>query len=192
MKDQDIKDLLAKTGALLEGHFLLSSGLHSDRYMQCALVLAYPEYASRLGSALALLVSGKPDLVLSPAMGGLIIGHEVARALGVRAIFTERENGVMALRRGFELKPGEDVVVVEDVITTGRSSKEVIALARSRGANVIGALAVVSRGETTPELGVPVRALLKAKIDSYEPALCPLCLKGLPVVKPGSRSALKT
>lgn len=187
----DVKQLFLDSGALLEGHFLLSSGLHSAQYMQSALVLAQPDKAGLLGEALAKLQKTKPDLVVSPAMGGLIIGHEVARALKVRAYFTERENGVMTLRRGFSLKPGEKVVVVEDVVTTAKSSGEVMALLRSLGAEVIGVLSIVNRGEQSVTLDVPFESLLKMKIASYKPEDCPLCREGLPLVKPGSRTKPK-
>jgi orotate phosphoribosyltransferase len=176
-----------RTGALLKGHFLLSSGLHSDQYMQCALLLSHPRLAERLGADLASLVKDKPDLVLSPAMGGVVIGQEVARALGVRHVFAERENGVMTLRRGFALSKGERAVLVEDVITTGKSSGEVIALAAAKGAKVISALSIVCRAAEPPELGVPVKSLLNLTIASWPAASCPLCKQGTPAVKPGSR-----
>ncbi len=185
--------LFTETGALLKGHFLLSSGLHSEQYMQCALVLAHPEHAARLGGLLAGRLSEKPDLVLSPAMGGLIIGHEVARSLGVRAYFAERESGALALRRGFDVKPGERVVVVEDVVTTGRSSREVIALVESRGATVLRVLCVVDRTNAEPSahLGFKLESLARIEIPTYRPEDCPLCRQGLPYVKPGSRTAAK-
>lgn len=186
-----LKNLFLRSGALLNGHFLLSSGLHSGEYLQCALLLALPEQAALIGEALARLAPGKPDLVLSPAMGGLIIGHEVARALGARAYFAERENGAMALRRGFALRPGEKVIVVEDVITTGGSSKEVVGLARSQGADVVGILAIVDRSASAPQPGAPLKSLLKMPIASFRPEACPLCRQGRPVAKPGSRKAPK-
>lgn len=192
MTEQDLfastlRSLFIETGALLQGHFLLSSGLHSDQYMQCALLLAYPDRAQDLGERLAQLQEEKPDLVLSPAMGGLIIGQEAARALKVRHYFAEREEGLMTLRRGFTLKPGERVLIVEDVITTGKSSLETMALARSKGAEVIGALSIVCRAAAPPDLGVPVKSLLNIPIASYPADQCPLCKEGVPVVKPGSR-----
>lgn len=176
-----------ETGALLKGHFLLSSGLHSEQYMQCALLLSHPKIAEELGAGLAKLVDKKPDLVLSPAMGGLIIGQEVARALGVRHVFAERAEGAMTLRRGFSLAKGETAVLVEDVITTGKSSGEVITLAAAAGAKVTHALSIVCRSKTPPEMGVPVRSLLNLEIASYKPEACPLCKQGTPAVKPGSR-----
>src|SRR5579859_2656920 len=143
----NVERLFLEHGALLKGHFLLSSGLHSDKYLQSALVLAHPARAEELGRALAAKIGAKPDLVVSPAMGGLIIGHEVARSLGVRHYFTERVDGTMTLRRGFSLKPGERVVVVEDVVTTGKSTREVFAVIRASGAEVAGALSIVDRSE---------------------------------------------
>lgn len=183
----NVLDEFVRTGALLKGHFLLSSGLHSDQYMQCALLLSHPRAAEQLGAAVARLAGEKPDLVLSPAMGGVIIGQEVARALGVRHVFAEREGGVMTLRRGFALQPGERAVLVEDVITTGKSSGEVIALAASKGARVTAALSIVCRSKTPPDMGVPVRSLLNLEIASWRPEDCPLCKQGTPAVKPGSR-----
>ncbi|HAM36140.1 MAG TPA: orotate phosphoribosyltransferase [Elusimicrobia bacterium] len=185
---QSILGILKETGAMLQGHFLLSSGLHSDRYLQCARLLAHPRHAQTLGQALALLAPAKPDLVLSPALGGIVIGHETARSCGVRALFSEREDGAMTLRRGFELQPGEKVLVVEDVITTGKSTGEVIALARDRGAVVLGALAIVCRAERAPDLGVPVQSLIHLPLAAFPKADCPLCRQGLPLVKPGSRT----
>ena len=186
-----VMGLFRKTGALLEGHFLLSSGLHSEKYLQCALVLARPGLAEDLGERLAKLQKEKPDLVLSPAMGGLIIGHEVARALGVRAYFTERENGAMSLRRGFSLEPGEKVVVVEDVVTTGKSSREVIDLAQARGAKVLSVLSIVNRSPAASSLGFKLKSLVDLAIPTYRPEDCPLCRQGVPYVKPGSRTAPK-
>lgn len=187
----NVEKLFLDHGALLKGHFLLSSGLHSDRYLQCALVLARPDRAEELGRALAAKCA-KPDLVLSPAMGGLMIGHEVARALGTRHYFTERVDGVMALRRGFALKPGERVLVVEDVVTTGKSTKEVFALARSMGAEIAGAASVVDRSEGKADLGVPYASLWQVAVPAWAPADCPECRKGTPAVKPGSRTEKKS
>lgn len=183
----NVERLFIENGALLEGHFLLSSGLHSDRYLQCALVLAQPGAAEQLGKALAAKSAAKPDLVLSPAMGGLMIGHEVARALGVRHYFTERVDGVVQLRRGFALKPGEKVIVVEDVVTTGKSTKEVFEVIRASGANVMGALSIIDRTDGALDLKAPYSALWKVSITAWKPEECPLCKTGIPVVKPGSR-----
>lgn len=187
----NVEELFIENGALLKGHFLLSSGLHSDRYLQCALVLAQPGAAEALGQALAAKAAARPDLILSPAMGGLMIGHEVARALGVRHYFTERADGAMVLRRGFSLKPGEKVVVVEDVVTTGRSTKEVFEVVRAAGAEVAGALSVVDRSEGRSDLGVPYAALWAVSVPAWKPEECPLCKAGVPAVKPGSRTEKK-
>ena len=186
------ESLFVENGALLKGHFLLSSGLHSDRYLQCALVLAQPGAAEKLGRALAEISGFKPDLVLSPAMGGLMIGHEVARAFGVRHYFTERVDGTMVLRRGFKLLPGEKVVVVEDVVTTGKSTKEVFEVIRAAGATVLGALSVVDRSEGRSALGVPYSALWAVSVPAWKPEECPLCKAGVPAVKPGSRTEKKS
>jgi orotate phosphoribosyltransferase len=183
----DVEKLFLENGALLKGHFLLSSGLHSDRYLQCALVLAQPKAAEAFGRALAERVPKKPSLVVSPAMGGLIIGQEVARALGVRHYFTERAEGTVALRRGFALQPGETVVVVEDVVTTGKSTKEVFALIRAAGAEPLGALSVIDRSEGRADLGVPHAALWTVSVPAWDPANCPACKAGTPYIKPGSR-----
>ncbi|MBI4371036.1 MAG: orotate phosphoribosyltransferase [Elusimicrobia bacterium] len=187
----NVEKLFLDHGAFLKGHFLLSSGLHSDRYLQCALVLAQPAAAEELGRALAAKATAKPDLVLSPAMGGLIIGQEVARSLGVRHYFTERTDGVMGLRRGFSLKPGERVLVVEDVVTTGKSTKEVFEVARAAGAEVVGALSIVDRSDGRSALGVPYAALWAVAVPAWPAADCPPCRAGVPVVKPGSRKELK-
>ena len=183
----NVENLFIEHGSLLKGHFLLSSGLHSDRYLQCALVLAQPGAAEQLGRELASKVAEKPDLVLSPAMGGLMIGHEVARALGVRHYFTERVEGTVLLRRGFTLKPGEKVIVVEDVVTTGKSTKEVFEVIRASGANAIGALSIIDRTDGGLDLGAPYTALWKVSIPAWRPEACPPCRAGIPVVKPGSR-----
>lgn len=187
----DMEKLFLENGALLKGHFLLSSGLHSDRYLQCALVLARPAVAESLGAALAARVPKKPSLVLSPAMGGLIIGQEVARALGVRHYFTERVDGVVQLRRGFSLAKGETVVVVEDVVTTGKSTKEVFALIREAGAEPVGAVSVVDRSEGKAALGVPHAALWSLSVPAWDPKDCPACRQGIPFIKPGSRKETK-
>ena len=187
----NVETLFLEHGALLKGHFLLSSGLHSDRYLQCALVLAQPGAAEQLGKALAATSAVKPDLVLSPAMGGLMIGHEVARAFGVRHYFTERVDGTMVLRRGFALKPGEKVIVVEDVVTTGKSTKEVFEVIRASGANVMGALSIIDRTDGEPDLRAPYSALWKVSIPTWKPEECPLCKTGVPAIKPGSRMEKK-
>ncbi len=184
-----------QTGAYLRGHFRLTSGLHSPEYLQCALVLQYPEHAEYFGqllaSSLRRLDPALPiGVVASPAIGGLIIGHEVARALGARFIFTERDtDGRMTLRRGFSVEFGETAVVVEDVITTGGSSREVVDLLRDAGARVLGAGSIIDRSGGAADLGVPRVALKTMQVMAYDPANCPLCADGVPAVKPGSRPA---
>lgn len=189
MKQSDALELYRRTGAYLEGHFHLSSGLHSPGYLQSALVLQHPADAASLGLAIAVHVKSlKPSVVLSPALGGLIIGHEVARALGVRAIFAERAGGPsLTLRRGFSLASTDRVLVVEDVLTTGKSTRETIEVAREAGARVVGAAAIVDRSGGTIDVGVPSHALIQLDVPAYDPARCPLCAQGVPVVKPGSR-----
>ena len=188
-----VLDLFTQTGAYLQGHFRLTSGLHSSGYLQSALVLQHPRYAERLGQGLAMALLGLvseevPDLVISPALGGLIIGHEVARALGVRFLFTERDaDRRMSLRRGFALTPGERVFVVEDVITTGGSTKEVIEIVRAAGALPVAAGSIIDRSGGAADLGIPRAALETLTVPVFEPAACPLCIKGESVTKPGSR-----
>ena len=189
MQPDAVLSLFRSVGALLEGHFRLSSGLHSNGYMQSALVLQHPEHAAALGRALADGVRAlDPHVVLSPALGGLIIGHEVARALGVRAIFAERQDGSLTLRRGFTLEPGEKVLIVEDVVTTGGSTRETMDVARAAGAVVVGACAIVDRSGGKQGLDVPFHALLPMDVKAYQESECPLCQQGIPVVKPGSRT----
>jgi orotate phosphoribosyltransferase len=189
MTDAEVLDLFRDSGALLEGHFRLSSGLHSGRYLQSALVLQYPEMASRLGSALAQRTRHlQATVVLSPALGGIVIGQEVGRALNVRAIFAERQDRALMLRRGFSLSPSDRVLVVEDVITTGGSTRETIAVAKAHGAVVLGAAVIIDRGADPTRLNLPLQTLAHLDIPAYPPEGCPLCAKGLPVVKPGSRA----
>ena len=191
MTPDEVLSMFEQSGALLEGHFLLSSGLHSAQYMQCALLLALPQRAEALGAALAKLWPQAPDLVVSPAMGGLIIGQAVARAFDARHYFAERENGAMTLRRGFTVKPGERVIVVEDVVTTGKSSQEVIDLLDALGAKVSCVMSVVDRSGGETKLKVPRHSLLQLAIPSHKAEDCPLCQQGLPFVKPGSRTQPK-
>jgi orotate phosphoribosyltransferase len=192
MDQSSVLALFRSSGALLEGHFRLSSGLHSDHYLQCALVLQHPPHAETLGRALAdRLRPLGPTVVLSPALGGLIIGHEVARALGVRAIFAERQEGAMTLRRGFSLAPTDRIVVIEDVVTTGGSTRETMKVADGTGAVVSGAGAIVDRSGGAATLGVPFHALARLEVPTYAPDACPLCAAGTPVVKPGSRTDVK-
>ena len=186
-KEQAI-EIFTKSKALLTGHFRLTSGRHSSQYMQCAQVLQYPEYASQLCRDLAERFAGmKVDTVIGPALGGIIVAYEVGRAMGVRTIFTEREQGVMSLRRGFVIEPGEKVLVVEDVVTTGGSVKEVIEVVRQKGGEVVGVGVLVDRSNGRVDFGVKSEAVLSMEIQSYDPGDCPLCREGLPVVKPGSR-----
>ena len=175
--------------AYLNGHFRLTSGLHSSEYLQSALVLQHPVFAERLGRSLAESMP-KGQVVASPALGGLIIGHEVARAMGARFVFTERDPaGKMVLRRGFSLDPQETVVVVEDVVTTGGSTREVIELVQASGVQVLGVGSIIDRSGGKVDLGVPRVALATLNAVSWTPEECPLCKQGLPVVKPGSRAA---
>ena len=188
METSAVLDLFRAEGALHEGHFRLSSGLHSGGYLQSALVLQHPARAEQLGRALAgQLRDVRPTVVLSPALGGLIIGHEVARALGVRAIFAERQEGTLTLRRGFSLAADDRVVVIEDVVTTGLSTRETMAVAEAAGASVVGAGTIIDRSGGTANLPVALRCLAPYVVATYEPTACPMCTKGLPVTKPGSR-----
>lgn len=186
-------ELFEETGAYLHGHFRLTSGLHSGEYLQCAKVLAHPVYAERLGVELARklqpLLNRDDAVVASPAIGGIVIGHEVARALGARALFTERDatSGEMALRRGFEIAEGEPVVVIEDVITTGGSSKDVIRVMAAAGAGLLAAGSIIDRSNGRADLGLPRVALETLNPTAYDPNDCPLCRLGIPIVKPGSR-----
>ncbi len=183
-------EIFKNTGAYLRGHFRLTSGLHSPEYLQCAKVLQHPEIAEQLGQELGVRLEGygDVDVVAAPAVGGLIIGHEVARRLDARFIFTERDaNGKMVLRRGFEVQPGESAVVIEDVVTTGGSSREVIEVLKQAGAKVLAAGSIIDRSGGHVELGVPRVALATLKVITYPPEQCPLCQQGIPVVKPGSR-----
>ena len=188
-----VLDLFRSTGAYLQGHFRLTSGLHSPEYMQCALVLRHPAAAERLGRMLAeelqKSTGEKIGLVVSPALGGLIIGHEVARALGTPFLFTERdpETRKMSLRRGFTVDPGEKAVVVEDVITTGGSTQDVIAVLQAAGAKVLAAGSIIDRSGGRADVGAPRLALATLQVETHQPDDCPLCRQGIPVVKPGSR-----
>jgi len=190
-----ILDLFLETGAYLKGHFRLTSGLHSPEYLQCALVLQHPRHAEALGRALAadvarLTGNRRVETVVSPAMGGLIIGHEVARALGARHIFSERDpDRKMVLRRGFGLRPGEAAVVIEDVVTTGGSSLEVVEVLKAAGAEVLAAGSIIDRSGGKADLGLPRAALATLNVVTWDPAQCPLCAQGIPVAKPGSRPA---
>lgn len=188
MTEADVLAMFRRSGALLEGHFKLSSGLHSPGYLQCARVLMRPRDAEALGVALGAKVHELgATLVLSPALGGIVIGQEVARALDVPALFAERADGVLTLRRGFAIAPEDKVLVVEDVVTTGGSTRETMAVAREAGATVVGACAIVNRSGGQPGLDVPFHALLPMDVATYQPDACPLCAQGVALVKPGSR-----
>ena len=189
MKAEEVVQEFKDKGALLEGHFQLSSGLHSTVYLQCARVLQYPDIAERFGQAIARNFEGQDiQLVASPAIGGLIIGHEVARALGARFVWTEREKGVMTLRRGFSVSDGERTLVVEDVITTGGSTRETIEVLKEAGANVVGAASIIDRSKGDADVGVPRITLASLKVTSVEAANCDACRQGEPITKPGSKT----
>jgi orotate phosphoribosyltransferase len=188
MTDNELLQIFRENSALLEGHFVLSSGLHSDRYIQCAQVLQHPKIAEQLCSELAAKLRHLgAAVVAAPALGGILVAHEVGRALGIRALFTERQDGVMTLRRGFSIAPGEPVLVVEDVLTTGLSTRETMKCLEEAGGKVVGAGSLIDRSGGTTDLGVPRSALLTLTIQNYNPADCPLCKSGIPAVKPGSR-----
>lgn len=186
----NIISLLLKTEGLLRGHFLLSSGLHSPQYLQCALVLQHPKRASYLGKELAKKFNKEDvEVVIGPALGGIIIAYEVARALETKALFTERVSDKMQLRRGFKINQGEKVLVVEDVITTGSSVREVIELVKDLGGVVIGVGALIDRSHGKVNLGVPLKTLASLNIETYSKETCPLCRQGIPLIKPGSRES---
>jgi orotate phosphoribosyltransferase len=188
MKQEEVLDIYQKTGALLSGHFLLSSGLHSEQYLQSALVLQQPDIATRLCAVLAAHFKDQTiEVVIAPALGGVFVSHETARALGVRALFAERVNGELTLRRGFTISPGERVLVVEDVITTGKSTRETIEVVKKAGGLVIAAASLVDRSGGKAELGVPYRSLVTLDVPTYTAGACPLCRTGSVPVKPGSR-----
>ncbi|MBT9131737.1 orotate phosphoribosyltransferase [candidate division NPL-UPA2 bacterium Unc8] len=188
MTEEEVLLILEKTGALLKGHFRLSSGLHGSEYVQMALVLSYPAYASRLGEALAQrFASKKIDIVIGPALGGIILSYEVGRALGKRAIFAEKENGIFKLRRGFYVQKGENVLVVEDVTTTGGSALEIVTLIKELGGVIAGVGSLVDRStEGSQLLALNHQALIHLSLESYRQEECPLCKEGIPVEKPGS------
>ena len=194
--EKDVLKMLRETGAVLEGHFKLSSGRHSDFYIQCALALQHPEVGEALGRSLAALYAtgvksggadSPVDVVIGPALGGILVSYEVARALGVRSLFAERQGTELTLRRGFAMKRGERVLVVEDVITTGGSVREVISLVRDAEAVVVGVGCIVDRSGGRGRFDVPVFSLVSVEARDYDPVSCPLCAMGIPLTKPGSR-----
>jgi orotate phosphoribosyltransferase len=190
MTQEEVLKIFINSGALLEGHFRLTSGLHSSRYLQCALVLQNPQNAEALGAELArqmLALADKPSLVIAPALGGILVAHEVARALGVRALFAERENGVLRLRRGFRIESGERCFVVEDVVTTGGSTTETMEVARQAGGVVGAAGSLIDRSGGRTDLGVPRAALAVLDVPTHAPEDCPMCRAGSEATKPGSR-----
>ncbi|MEM7569589.1 MAG: orotate phosphoribosyltransferase [Pseudomonadota bacterium] len=192
MQTDDVLEEFRGAGALLEGHFILSSGLHSSRYLQCALALSDPARAARLCAALAQKVRDaleqQPDIVVSPAMGGVVVGYEMARQLGVRALFTEREDGAFRFRRGFALEQGQRVLMVEDVVTTGKSSRECIETIKAAGGDVIAGCSLIDRSNGAADIGVPLISLAALNVPTYDPENLPTELKDLPAVKPGSRT----
>jgi len=184
-----VEKILTETGALLNGHFKLTSGRHSAQYMQCAKVLQYPEHTAYIAKVMAEgFKDDEVDIVLAPAIGGIVIGYELARALGAKSLFTEREDGKMTLRRGFVIPKGARVVIAEDVITTGGSTREVIAVAKEHGAEIIGACVMIDRTGGQIDFGVKFVSAYSNAMDSYDPNDCPLCKEGQPMVKPGSRN----
>ncbi|MEO2065324.1 MAG: orotate phosphoribosyltransferase [Desulfurobacteriaceae bacterium] len=192
LTEDKIKEIFLKADAFLEGHFLLSSGLHSPYYLQCARVLQYPKYSEILCKELARRIKEKVndfDFVIAPAIGGIIVSYETARHLGVRGIFAERVDGKLTLRRGFEIKPGERAVVVEDVVTTGKSTRETIEVVKSHGGEVVAVGSLVDRSGGKVDFGVPFTTLWRLEVPVYQPESCPLCREGkVPLVKPGSRN----
>lgn len=192
MTQQEVLEVYKSTGAILKGHFILTSGRHSDTYMQSAKVFVDTKASEKLCKALAEKLEGiKVDLVVSPAVGGILMGYEVARQLGVPNIFAERENGEMTLRRGFSVPQGANVVIVEDVVTTGGSVKEVVKLVQELGGNVNAVASIVDRSNGKVDFGVKFVNLISVDVVSYEPENCPLCKSGEAAVKPGSRSLKK-
>jgi len=193
MQAERVIEIFRKSGALLEGHFILSSGLHSPAYLQCAIALQMPAVASEFGAAIAEKFAGaRIETVASPAIGGLVIGYEVARQLGARFIWTEREGGQMTLRRGFSLSQGERVLVVEDVITTGGSTRETIDVLSAHGAAVTAAASIIDRSGGKADVGVPRVSLATLDVPAVDPADCAACQRGEPAKKPGSRKAEST
>jgi orotate phosphoribosyltransferase len=188
LRAEEVIERFRRTGALLEGHFILSSGLHSTNYLQCALLLQHPAEATRFGQALAdEFRDQRIETVAAPAIGGLIIGYEVARSLGAKFIWTEREDKAMTLRRGFTVRAGESILVVEDVITTGGSTRETIETLRRAGARVVGAASIIDRSSGRADVGVPRVALATLDVPAVAPSACEACARGEEAIKPGSR-----
>jgi orotate phosphoribosyltransferase len=191
MTQEEVLNIFKQSEALLEGHFRLTSGLHSDRYLQCALVLQHPQQAAALGAALAgklHSLAEMPDFVIAPALGGILVAHEVAKALGVRGLFAERQDGALKLRRGFQIKSCEKAYVVEDVVTTGGSTRETMEVVTQAGGIVIAAGSLIDRSGGKTDLGVPRAALAVLNVPTFTPEECPLCKTGSQAIKPGSRS----
>ena len=190
MNSDQILQHFRDTNALLEGHFILSSGLHSPNYLQCALALQYPFDAAKFGRAIAEhFADANIETVASPAIGGLVIGYAVAQALNVRFIWTERQEGIMTVRRGFSIKENERILVVEDVITTGGSTRECITALEQHGAQIVGAASIIDRSNGTADVGVPRIELVRLDVPSYKPEDCPMCANGETAIKPGSRTS---
>jgi len=188
MTENDVLKILEKTKAFLRGHFKLSSGLHSAQYLQCALLLQNPQFSEKMCKALAgKFKDAKPDIVIAPALGGVLVSYEVARAMGVKSLFTERVDGKMTLRRNFSLNKKDKVLVVEDVVTTGRSTREVIELVKSFGSEIIGVGCLVDRSKGKVDFGTRFESLLKLDVPTFQPESCPLCKEKNPLTKPGSR-----
>lgn len=189
LTEKRVLEIFQETGVLLEGHFLLTSGRHSNAYLQCARVFQYPQCAEELCGALAeTFRAANVDVCIGPALGGVVIAYETARALGIRGLFAERDkDGTMSLRRGFTIQPGERVLVLEDVVTTGGSVKEVLELVGSMGGNAVGVGTIVDRSGGSADFGVPYSSLIRLEVVSHHPADCPLCKEGIAAVKPGSR-----
>jgi len=188
MTEKEVINIFEEHKALLKGHFKLSSGLHSEKYLQCALVLQFPDMAESLAKELAARFRGeKIDVVVGPALGGVTLAYEVARTLHVRGVFTERQDGKMVLRRGFSIQKGEKVLVVEDVVTTGGSTKEVVEVVKNSGGMVVGVGSIIDRSGERIDFGSRFEALASIKVETFKEETCPLCREGLPVTKPGSR-----
>lgn len=189
MTENDVKQLLIDTGAILEGHFLLTSGLHSPLYVEKFQVLQYPEHTASMCAALAEKFAGdQVELVIGPVTGGILLAHEVGKNLKTRAIFTERENGRMTLRRGFTIKQGERVLIVEDIVTTGGSVKEVLEVVREHGGIAVGVGLLVDRSGGTVDFGIPAKSLLQLQVQTYSQDDCPLCREQIPMTKRGSKN----